>query len=41
MPKIIEEKLILNKSKGKIKDSIKNRYSLDKIIKKYENLLKL
>lgn len=39
--KIIEEKLILNKSKRKIKDSIKNRYSLDKIIKKYENLLKL
>ena len=37
--KIIEKNLILNKDKKKIKDSIKKRYSLDKIIKKYEKLL--
>lgn len=37
--KTIEKNLILNKDKEKIKDSIKNRYSLDKIIKKYEELL--
>ena len=38
--KTIEKNLILNKDKEKIKHSIKNRYSLDKIIKKYEDLLK-
>lgn len=38
--KIIEKNLILNKDKEKIKESIKIRYSLDKIIKKYEDLLK-
>ena len=37
--KIIEKNLILNKDKKKIKDSIKKRYSLDKIVKKYEDLI--
>ena len=38
--KIIEKSFILNKDKNKIKESIKNRYSLEKIINKYEDLLK-
>ena len=37
--KTIEKNLNLNKDKKKIKESIANRYSLDKIIKKYEKLL--
>ena len=37
--KIIEKNLILNKDKKKIKDSIKKRYSLGKIVKKYEDLI--
>ena len=37
---IIEESLLLNKDKKEIKESVKNRYSLDKIINKYEIILK-
>lgn len=38
--KIIESSFILNRDKNKIKESIRNRYSLEKIIKEYEDLLK-
>ena len=38
--KIIEKTLTLNRDKEKIKNSIKSKYSLDKIINKYESLLK-
>lgn len=38
--KTIEKNLILNKDKEKIKDNIKNRYSLDRIVGKYEKLLR-
>lgn len=36
---IIENSFTLNKDKNKIQESIKKRYSLDRIIKIYENLL--